>query len=270
MLSEAIRARIARLNRQPLAAVEHRPVVLPQRRDSLPGCEAHNDFGAHWLIRRPLAALAPSLAGELMQTRNPKSQIENPKSSDDLRRLADHLPDGTLLFDLETCGFAGSMVFLIGVIRRDGDRGDGQTIVEQLLARDYREELPVLATMLDLVARYPVLVSYNGKSFDWPMVRDRAEIHRLRQHRELAPAHVDLLHHARRKWKHALPDCRLQTLERFICGRHRVGDLPGFAVPAAYHRFVATRDTSEILSILHHNALDLATLYELALRITQP
>lgn len=261
MLSEAIRARLASLNRRPLPAVvkARLPTVAETSPGSLPGCETSSELGTHWLIRRPLSALAPGLA----TAGRDGGEVEN--QHDDLRRLAEHLPGGTLLFDLETCGFAGSMVFLIGIIRQDGS----ETVVEQLLARDYREERSVLCAMLEHVASYPLLVSFNGKSFDWPMVRDRSECHRLGRLRGLAPAHVDLLHHARRKWKHELPDCRLQTLERMVCGRRRYNDIPGFAVPAAYHRYVATGETGDMTAILHHNALDLATLYELALRITQ-
>jgi len=67
-----------------------------------------------------------------------------------------------------------------------------------------------------------------------------------------------------------LPNCRLQTLERFVCGRARYNDLDGALVPAAYHHFVRTGQTHEIGAILKHNALDLITLVELALKLTSP
>ena len=77
--------------------------------------------------------------------------------------------------------------------------------------------------------------------------------------------HFDLLHHARRRWKSQLPNCKLQTLERYICGRNRVGDIPGRDIPLAYHDYVRTGNTEQVRSILHHNALDLVTLLQLSL-----
>ena len=71
----------------------------------------------------------------------------------------------------------------------------------------------------------------------------------------------------RRRWKQFLPNCKLQTLEQYVCRRHRRGDLAGSLVPAAYHDFVRTGDGGQIGAILHHNALDLATLVEIALRL---
>ena len=75
--------------------------------------------------------------------------------------------------------------------------------------------------------------------------------------------HCDLLHHARRRWKGLLPNCKLQTLERYVCRRYRTSDLAGALVPAAYHDFVRTGETRHLDEILHHNALDLVTLVQL-------
>ena len=134
------------------------------------------------------------------------------------------------------------------------------------------------------MGRSELLVTFNGKSFDWPQVQDRSTLHHLgsepRETPRLSPTfephlltrhaerptirHFDLLHHARRRWKRQLPNCRLQTLERYICGRHRQGDIPGRDIPAAYHQYVRSKDTRQVQSILHHNALDLVTLLQLA------
>ncbi|HEY0073353.1 MAG TPA: ribonuclease H-like domain-containing protein, partial [Abditibacteriaceae bacterium] len=80
--------------------------------------------------------------------------------------------------------------------------------------------------------------------------------------------HLDMLHQARRKWRSQVPDCRLQTLEKFLCGRGRVGDVPGYKIPGQYADFVertrAGQNAAWLLSpILHHNALDLLTLAEI-------
>jgi uncharacterized protein YprB with RNaseH-like and TPR domain len=82
--------------------------------------------------------------------------------------------------------------------------------------------------------------------------------------------HLDLLHHARRRWRDVLPDCRLQTLEWRVCGRRRSGDIPGEEIPEVYHRFVRTGDSRDIVSVFHHNALDLVTLADLAVALTAP
>jgi uncharacterized protein YprB with RNaseH-like and TPR domain len=187
--------------------------------------------------------------------------------------------------DLETCGFAGSMVFLAGLVWQDDDA----LVIDQLFARTYAQERAVLETLWTIVARNRVLVTFNGKSFDWPTLRDRSTRHHLgsearRGHARGAdgtgPAdpprrdgacpelvHCDLLHHARRRWKHVLPNCRLTTLERFVCRRCRPDDLPGALVPAAYHEFVRSGRTERLRAILRHNALDLVTLAELACRL---
>ena len=187
-----------------------------------------------------------------------------------------HFPREIVLIDLETCGLAGSMVFLTGLLH---DGREGLTLT-QLFARDYSEEPAALVTLWEILAGKRVLVTFNGKSFDWPMLRDRTTYHRLeRELCDLAPvrdsiqaerAHFDLLHHARRRYAAELPDCRLATLEQHVCQRRRVGDIAGSDIPAAYHAFVRSGDATDMHSVLHHNALDLVTLLELALKITGP
>jgi uncharacterized protein YprB with RNaseH-like and TPR domain len=226
--------------------------------------------------------------------RRPPSSVERPPDQRraagpplELRALAANLPDRVLLLDLETCGFAGSAIFLIGLLRQI----DGGLWVELLLARNYAEERAILESFWSRIGDHRVLVTFNGKSFDWPMIRDRSIRHHLKgphrqplltdrapgngahrpRHHDRSPplVHCDLLHHARRKWRKRLPDCRLQTLERAICGRNRQGDIPGGKIPDVYHRFVRTGQRGQIRSVLHHNAVDLITLLDLAQRLSQ-
>ncbi|MFV2070103.1 MAG: ribonuclease H-like domain-containing protein [Pirellulales bacterium] len=179
--------------------------------------------------------------------------------------MAAELPHATLLLDLETCGFAGSAIFLIGLVHYVRDR----LSVDLLLARNYAEEPAILVTLRAAIASCRCLVTFNGKSFDWPMVRDRSILHRLDPDRWPVRNHCDLLHHARRRWKKVLPNCRLQTLETDVCGRHRTDDLPGSAIPEVYHDYVRSGRTDRLAGILHHNGLDLVTLLDLALRMTR-
>ena len=144
-------------------------------------------------------------------------------------------PHSVLFLDLETCGLGSSMIFLVGLVRV----GDDGLIVEQILARNYQEERSILEALWQRVAGVEALVTFNGKSFDWPLVQDRTTYHRF----GVRPArsslfHCDLLHHARRKWRHVLPNCKLQTLESMLCGRGRKDDIPGQLIPQAYHNYV--------------------------------
>jgi uncharacterized protein YprB with RNaseH-like and TPR domain len=174
------------------------------------------------------------------------------------------LPDRVLCLDLETCGFSGSAMFLVGLLRHI----EGEPTVELLVARNYAEEQAILETLWQTAALHEVLVTFNGKSFDWPMVLDRSTRYRLAAGRSTGQLqHVDLLHHARRRWRDRLPDCRLQTLEQLVCRRRRAADIPGHRIPAAYAEFVRTGFEREMDAILYHNALDLVTLFDLMLRL---
>ena len=178
--------------------------------------------------------------------------------------LVGALPDRAIGLDLETCGLAGSALFLIGLFRQI----DGRPTIELLLARNYSEEPAVLTTLWHTMADHNVLFTFNGKTFDWPMVIERSVRHRLQP--VAAPnniLHIDILHHARRRWRKQLPNCRLQTLEQHVCRRHRINDIPGHRIPAVYAEYVRTGLERDMDQVLHHNALDLVTLFDLALRL---
>jgi hypothetical protein len=81
---------------------------------------------------------------------------------------------------------------------------------------------------------------------------------------------VDLLHAARRRWKTALPDCRLQTLELHVCGRRRFGDVPSEEVPGLYHDFVRRGDPYRLIPVFHHNLLDVVTMAEILSALCRP
>ena len=269
------------------------------------GVEHDSGDGRHLRCRTPLVDLWPgveqhaaALASKVLPQPKNRSSITAvmptnalpPIGHPELLAFTKNFPRGTLFLDLETCGFAGSMVFLVGLVWHD----DSGLVVDQLFARNYAEERAVLQTLWGIAARCQLLVTFNGKSFDWPMVHDRSTRHHLGRgrsgrtrhaettvdsgpalfERPLGPKdprpqllHCDLLHHARRLWRGRLPNCKLQTLERLICRRERHEDLSGAEVPAAYHRYVREGDVSQVQSILEHNAWDLVTLVQLMMRI---
>lgn len=169
---------------------------------------------------------------------------------------------GELLFlDLETCGLSGVPVFLIGTMRLV----DGNFQIRQFFARDYSEEPAILHHIGDDLSQTSGVVTFNGKSFDIPFLRDRMIVQKVRF---LPPrVHHDLIYGARRKWKGTLPDCRLQTLESMICKRRRTGDVPGGEIPRLYHQYVKTGDIAPLLPVFKHNVLDLMTMAELLPKI---
>lgn len=170
-------------------------------------------------------------------------------------------PEDVMFMDLESTGLAGTPLFLIGVMVW-AEQG---LVVRQYFARDYSEERAVISLFLQHLAEHKLLVTFNGKSFDLPYVRVRAAATGIPFVADAA--HFDLLHECRRVWGRVLPDCRLQTLESRICGRARHSDIPGNEIPAAYHEFVRTQNAVEIVEILRHNVLDLATLAELMVKL---
>jgi uncharacterized protein YprB with RNaseH-like and TPR domain len=167
-----------------------------------------------------------------------------------------------VLMDIETTGVSATApLFLIGILRFD----ESKPLLEFFLARDYGEE-PAAIAAFHQRARGKRLVTFNGKSFDWPYIRRRSE--RLKVPYGDPPAHLDMLHEARKLWKGRFPDCRLQTLERFLCKRARQGDVPSHRIPMEYERFIERRrnnmEAASLLApIIHHNALDLLTLAEI-------
>jgi uncharacterized protein YprB with RNaseH-like and TPR domain len=188
-----------------------------------------------------------------------------PGSDPHLQRLG----GGFLLFDLETLGFLGHPIFLIGLLRRrrSSRPGPGRTEVVQLLARDYTEEEAILRAFIREGEGTPRWVSFNGKSFDLPFLRERAAFYGLSlpQPQE----HLDLLHAARRVYRGVLPDCRLKTLEATLFGRYRRRDLGGYEIPAAYHAYVRTGDPEDLGRILRHNRDDLVSLARLLVHLEE-
>jgi uncharacterized protein YprB with RNaseH-like and TPR domain len=256
--------------RERLAALRRtRPVARtsrgPRTRAKLDDLDGAVRTDGVFILERGLAKLAPEETGRLLSAMESarRSVLARDDIDEEVRTLLLH-PHDALFIDTETTGLGGNMVFLLGAMRIC--RND--VVLTQVLARDYAEEPALLSAWAAMLSNVGALVSFNGKSFDLPILRERLGFHRLAAPPE--PMHVDLLHHARRRWRDVLPDCRLQTLEWRVCGRRRAGDIPGAEIPEVYHRFVRTGDPADILSIIHHNALDLVTLADLAQALTAP
>ena len=170
-------------------------------------------------------------------------------------------PEQVCFLDLETTGLGCCPVFLIGtLVCRDGDM-----VCRQFLARNYAEELSIVAAFAEQARDTMLVVTFNGKTFDVPFLRTRAAATGIALPE--APGHFDLLHEARRAFRHRLPDCKLKTLEHRVCGRHRGDDIPGSEIPAAYHDYVRSGDARQIALIVKHNQWDLVTMVHLMRRI---
>jgi uncharacterized protein YprB with RNaseH-like and TPR domain len=170
---------------------------------------------------------------------------------------AEGLEGDEFFFDVETLGFHGRQVFLIGLALAEKTRWS----FVQLFARDYAEEEAIVDAFIGYAAMRSFWISFNGKSFDVPFLKARAAFYR--KEIPVPEVHLDLLHGARRVYRGLLPDCRLTTLEARVFGRPRTRDLAGRAIPGAYHHYVRTGCESEIERILEHNRNDLASLVEL-------
>jgi uncharacterized protein len=174
-------------------------------------------------------------------------------------------PRSVIFLDTETTGLsggAGTVAFLVGVGRWSGSGFS----VEQYLMRDYNEERAMLSGLRESLVDAQVLVTFNGKAFDIPLLQSRFVL--ARQRWPLAGVvHLDLLHPARRIWKMRLGSCSLANLESQILDIERADDIPGHLIPQVYFRYVRTRNPQGLGSILCHNRQDIETLARLTLRL---
>jgi uncharacterized protein len=179
--------------------------------------------------------------------------------------LVDSALGRTVFIDLETTGIsggAGTVAFLVGC----GYFDLGAFQVRQFLLTSYTAERALLAAVSDFFDDADLIVTYNGKTFDVPVMETRWLFHRMKLPLEGVP-HFDALHAARRLWKSraetdSIDDagCRLTTLERTLFDVRRVGDVPGFEIPSRYFRFLRSGDPRPLEPVLEHNRLDLVSL----------
>ncbi len=170
-------------------------------------------------------------------------------------------PEDMLFLDTETTGLsggAGTIAFQVGLGYLSGDR----FVVEQFLMRDYPEEPLMLERVAGLTRRFPAMVTFNGRTFDAPLLKSRFVMNRM-PGGQLPALHADVLHAARRVWKLRLGSCTLQRLEGAVLGVSREDDLPGGEVPKTYFRYLQNGDFGPIERILTHNRQDVVSLAQL-------
>jgi len=167
-------------------------------------------------------------------------------------------PEDLLFLDTETTGLAGgtgTRAFMIGVARWKGR----QFVLSQLTITTLAGEAAMLEQLRAWVGPATVLGTYNGKSYDAPLLATR-----FRLAQQASPLqglrHIDLLHPVRRRWRAQWPNCKLATAERQLLGVVREDDLPGAQAPAAWLRFLRAGDPADLYRVLKHNAQDLRSL----------
>jgi uncharacterized protein len=177
-----------------------------------------------------------------------------------------HQAEDLFFFDTETTGLGGGVgntIFLLGYASISGD----SLVLRQHILPHPGAEVPLYQSFLEKV-NYKTLVTYNGKSFDWPQVKTRHTL--VREHVPKLPqfGHFDLFHAARRLWKHKLERLKLAIVEKEVLGVERVDDIPGFLAPMIYFEFIDSKQPDGMLGILKHNEIDILSLITLYTHIT--
>src|SRR5438874_6395318 len=220
---------------------------------------ARNHFGEHLVIRNwystPEYEEPSGAALELL------SRVRDQSISRKTRAALED-PSKWLFLDTETTGLSGgtgTYAFLVGLAWWDA----GGLQVEQLFLRDFAEEHSILQEVAARLAERPVLVTFNGKTFDWPLLENRFTMTRAIAVPRLA-AHLDLLHPARALWKLRLGSVRLVELERHVLdagiGWHREEDVLAALIPQHYFDYLRGGPAEPLAAVVRHNQMDLRGL----------
>ncbi len=236
-----------------------------------------NRYGEHLVIRRWFSTPEPCMTSDdARRARALKMLMPSGASETGSKRnarLADELandPAQWLFLDTETTGLAGgsgTYAFLVGVAWWDS----GGLQVEQFFMRDFSEEHSLLLALDERLAERRVLVTFNGKSFDWPLLETRFRMTRAIAPR-IAATHLDLLHPARHLWRPRLASVRLADLERHVLrvspgsrlDWSRDYDVDSSQIPEIYFNFVRGGLAEPLLPVIRHNQMDLRGLAALA------
>lgn len=156
--------------------------------------------------------------------------------------------------DIETLGLSNVPLILIGVAEIKKDK----IITSQYFLRRIYEEPAAIEAYLSHLDEDSVHVTFNGKSFDVPFIRNRCLYNRVRLDYRLP--HLDLMYFAKNLWSDNLPNCRLQTIEKELFGIERQGDVPGQFIPGYYNTYISQDNIGPIVPIIEHNRQDIVSL----------
>ncbi len=273
--------RLARLRRLGLrkgaadAAARRAPgpaIAAPQGVDPhLPGAEVITPFGPAWVreARFPLAG-HPALAEWLAVDPAALAALDRNE------RLLDLAPGEAAFLDTETTGLslgAGTYTFMIGIGAYEpaGSGAAGDFVVRQFFMRHPGEERAQLHLVEEALGRATGIVSFNGRSFDMPLVYNRFVLASMPLPLVGAP-HLDLLPPARRLWKVRWGSCSLGSLERNVLELQRTTeDVPGYLIPDIYRQYYLTGEATEMLArVFYHNLQDIVSMALLGARMARP
>jgi uncharacterized protein len=256
-----LRRRVAKIDKKYADPKPRRPpepppaAPIPTPEDYLAGEEIETEHGRHFetekLYERHRRHGSIGIADLEDMPANLLSPISN-------GLIADVPPSQWCFLDTETTGLAGgsgTYAFLVGVgrITPEGFR------IRQFFMRDFGEERSQLHALNQHLKNFSVLITYNGRTYDQPLLETRFRM--TRQRPPFASLeHLDLLHGARRLWNLRFDSCRLVDLETQILGVERQGDLPGELIPYVYFEYLRRHEIFRLLPIFHHNAIDILTL----------
>lgn len=259
-----LRRRIQKIDRKyaggpPIRPPEHfqQPDELPRAAHSyveewLTGEEVETDFGKHFETEKIYERHRRHGSADI------GSLADLPHDLLASLEIASAAPGEWAFLDTETTGLAGgtgTCAFLVGVgrITREGFR------VRQFFMREHGEEASLLDALARHLAPFRVLITYNGRTFDQPLLETRYRLNRARPPFARLE-HLDLLFSARRLWKLRFESCRLVDLENQVLGVERQGDIPGALIPYIYFEYLRTREAARLLPVFHHNQIDILTL----------
>ncbi|WNQ09141.1 ribonuclease H-like domain-containing protein [Paenibacillus aurantius] len=175
-------------------------------------------------------------------------------------------PECLLFLDTETTGLgvgAGNVPFMLGL----GFYQEEEFVVEQLFIRNPAEEMAMLAYVQSIIGRFTHLVSYNGRTFDWPLVKNRYVLNRMELDDSLR--HLDFLYPSRSLWRHTMPSCRLGKVEEQHLAFNRTEDVPGSLAPTLYFEYLAEHDPKVMEGVFVHNEHDILSLAGLAVHFSR-
>ena len=186
-------------------------------------------------------------------------------------RLAQHDFRDFLFLDTETTGLAGAgtLAFMVGVgFFEPSSQGD-RFVVRQYFLRDHGDEPALLLLLDELLAQKAGLVTFNGRTFDVPLMESRFLMNRLPTDLRERP-HLDLLPPSRRLWRNRLGSCALSSLEGSLLGlRRSQEDVPGWLIPSLYNNYLRSGDARELVRVFYHNQIDMVSMVTLAARVTR-
>ncbi|MCA9536379.1 MAG: ribonuclease H-like domain-containing protein [Polyangiales bacterium] len=225
------------------------------RVDELPGETHVTEFGELHVVSFRCAADHRHGASAIAPAREVDADVVATLALDPQMRGLDF--SRALYIDTETTGLmggTGTVPFLIGTAAFEGEA----LVVRKYMLRRLGEEVPMLQALAEQLRAASCVVSFNGKSFDWPLLRTRFVMNRVKA--PPVPPHLDLLHCARRVFRDRMERVRLVDLEREVLGFTRVDDVAGAEIPELYTRYLRGGDPGPIARVIHHNRLDLIAL----------